>query len=133
LPPQSVGEVMNRHAVTVRPDSDLADAVDLLTSIGVKSLPVIDDHGTVVGVISRRDVVRILAKPDSQIEAETDDLFRRIGLEWSVVVRGDSSYVESADLPEFRSDRPVPWARGLRPVHVRIRPSKITGRRLADD
>ena len=86
LPPHDVGEVMNRHPVTVHPDSDLAEAIDLLTSIGVKSLPVVDDHDVVLGVISRRDVVRILARPDDVIEAETDDLFRRLGLEWTVDV-----------------------------------------------
>lgn len=86
LPPRAVGEVMNRHPVTVHPESDLAEAVDLLTSIGVKSLPVVDDHDTVVGVISRRDVVRVLARTDEHLEAQTDDLFRRLGLDWTVEV-----------------------------------------------
>jgi CBS-domain-containing membrane protein len=86
LPPHDVGEVMTRHPVTVHPESDLAEAIDLLTSIGIKSLPVVDDHDVVVGVISRRDVVRILARPDNLIQAETDDLFRRLGLEWTVHV-----------------------------------------------
>lgn len=93
LPPRAVGEVMNRHPVTVHPESDLAEAIDLLTSVGIKSLPVVDDHDTVVGVISRRDVVHVLARPDQLIEAETDDLFRRLGLEWSVIVENGVAQV----------------------------------------
>ena len=64
-------------------------------------------------------------------EVDRVDDFHQTG--WSVLIRGESSYVESPDLPEHRSDRPVPWAHGLRPVYVRIRPSRITGRRLIDE
>lgn len=86
LPPHTVGEVMNAHAVTVSPDSDLLDATDLMTTTTVKSLPVVDDDGRVVGVVSRRDVVHVLARPDDQLTAEADDLFRRLGLDWLVEV-----------------------------------------------
>src|SRR5690606_27517814 len=58
--PTTVAEVMSPHAVKVRPDTDLADAIDLMTSTAVKSLPVVDDHDRVVGVVSRRDVVHVL-------------------------------------------------------------------------
>jgi nitroimidazol reductase NimA-like FMN-containing flavoprotein (pyridoxamine 5'-phosphate oxidase superfamily) len=64
-------------------------------------------------------------------EVDRLDDFHQTG--WSVLIRGLASYVESADLPPQRAQRPVPWARGLRPVHVRIRPRRITGRRLVDD
>ena len=87
MPAQSVVEVMNRHPVTVTVDTDLAEATDLMTSTAIKSLPVLDEHERVVGVVSRRDVVRLLARPDAVLEGEVDDLFRRMGKDWLVDVR----------------------------------------------
>ena len=37
------------------------------------------------------------------------------------------------DLAAERSGLPLPWARGTRPVYVRIQPWQMTGRRLVDD
>ena len=87
LPPASVGEVMNRHPMTVSEDTELAEAADLMTSSGVKSLPVLDGHGRVVGVVSRRDIIHLLARPDGEIEAELDDVFRRLDRDWLVEVK----------------------------------------------
>ena len=88
LPPETVGEVMNPHPMTVSESTDLAEAADLLTSTGVKSLPVLDEHGRVVGMVSRRDIIHLLARPDSEIEAELDDAFSRLGRDWLVDVSG---------------------------------------------
>ena len=63
LPPGSVGEVMNLHPMTVNEDTDLAEAADLMTTTGVKSLPVLNHRRHVVGVVSRRDVIHLLARP----------------------------------------------------------------------
>lgn len=70
---------------------------------------------------------------DANVSFQVDRLddFHQTG--WSVVVRGTSSYVETEDLPAQHSAHPLPWARGFRPVHVRIRPTLISGRRLVDD
>jgi hypothetical protein len=70
---------------------------------------------------------------DATVSFQVDRLddFHQTG--WSVLVRGTSSYVENEDLPALRSTLPLPWARGYRPVYVRIRPTQITGRRLVDD
>lgn len=88
LPAETVGEVMNPHPMTVEESTDLAEAADLLTSTGVKSLPVLDEHGRVVGVVSRRDIIHLLARPDAEIEAEVDDAFRQLGRDWLVDVSG---------------------------------------------
>ena len=86
LPPRTVGEVMTTLVLTVDETSDLAEAGDLMTSTGVKSLPVLDDAGRVVGVVSRRDLIRVLARADDAIEAELDELFRSIERDWTVEV-----------------------------------------------
>ena len=54
---QYVDEVMTTRVLTVGPDSDLAEAVDLMTTTGVKSVPVVAADGRVLGVVSRSDVV----------------------------------------------------------------------------
>jgi hypothetical protein len=72
-----------------------------------------------------------LSKAAVSFEVDRLDDFHQTG--WSILVRGQASYVESEDLPIFHSERPVPWAQGPRPVYVRIRPSRITGRRLVDE
>ena len=93
LPPHIVSEVMNAHPITVSPDGDLQDAIELMTTTAIKSLPVVDHNGRVVGVVSRRDVVHVLARPDHLLAAEADDLFRRLGLDWLVDVRDGVAFV----------------------------------------
>lgn len=83
----TVEQVMSTHPVTVHPDADLVQAVDLLTSTTVKSLPVVDRAGRLAGVLSRSDVIRLLARADHDIEREVDELLRSTGLEdWLVEV-----------------------------------------------
>lgn len=82
LPPHVVVEVMNHQTVTVTPDTDLAEAANLMTGTAVKSLPVIDEHHRVVGVISRRDIVHVLARSDDVVEQEVGALFHSLGVDW---------------------------------------------------
>jgi CBS domain-containing protein len=70
----------------VSPDDDLAAAAVLMTDTAVKSLPVVNHERRVVGVVSRRDIVRVLARSDQVISAELDELFRQLGTDWLVDV-----------------------------------------------
>ena len=79
--PRVVGEVMNAHPITVRSDDDVADAVELMTATTVKSVPVVDRDGGVVGVLSRSDVVRVLARSDDDLAGEVDALLMSVGLD----------------------------------------------------
>ena len=101
--PRTVGEVMNRHPVAVHGEVDLAEAVDLMTSTAVKSLPVLDDRRRVVGMVSRRDVVHLLARDDDQVERELDNLYREAGLDWLVRVENGVATVEGPQDPKSRS------------------------------
>ena len=51
-------DIMVRDVVTVKPDDDVATAVRLLAEHDVSALPVVDDSGVVVGIISEADLVR---------------------------------------------------------------------------
>ena len=84
-PPNHVEEVMSTHPMTVSTDADLRDAVELMTSTAVKSIPVVD-RGRVVGVVSRSDVVHLLARSDEGIRDEVEDLLRSAGLDCELEV-----------------------------------------------
>lgn len=84
-PARTVDDVMSTLSYTVTPDGDMCDAVELMTSTAVKSLPVIED-GKVIGVVSRSDVVRLLARSDEQIQAEIDELLRSAEMQYQVDV-----------------------------------------------
>lgn len=78
--PRYVGDVMSTHAVTVHEETDVAVAVELATSTSVKTLPVVDSHARLVGILSRRDVVHVLARSDDLLEQEIDALLLSAGM-----------------------------------------------------
>ncbi len=63
--PACVGDVMTAHPVSVPPHVDLPVAASLLTTAGAGCLPVVEDR-RVVGVLSRHDLVAVLAHPAEQ-------------------------------------------------------------------
>ncbi len=99
--PRSVEEVMSTLSLTVSPDSDLSDAVELMTSTAAKSLPVVE-RGRVVGVVSRSDIVHLLARNDEKICAEIDELLRSAGLEYQVDVEDGHCVLEGPSEPHHR-------------------------------
>ncbi len=57
----SARDVMSRYVISVRDDADLRDVADILDSHRIKRVPVLHD-GRLVGIISRRDLVRALTQ-----------------------------------------------------------------------
>lgn len=53
-------ELMHTHVVTVQPEDTLRDAVDKMDLYQVSGLPVVDDDGRLVGVITEHDIIREL-------------------------------------------------------------------------
>ena len=51
-----VREVLSRDVVTVRADTKLSDAVELMSIHQVRRLPVVDDENRLVGVITQADI-----------------------------------------------------------------------------
>jgi CBS domain-containing protein len=50
-------DVMVRDVVTVRPDTDVADATKLLAEHDVSALPVLDKDGNLIGMLSEADLI----------------------------------------------------------------------------
>lgn len=56
-----VKDVMTPHPTVVRPYASVADAMRLLIQGRRRHLPVVDDHGKVVGLVSIRDILAYVA------------------------------------------------------------------------
>ena len=50
-------DVMVRNVMTVRPDTGVTDAIKLLAEHDVSALPVVDDAGNLVGMLSEADLI----------------------------------------------------------------------------
>ena len=53
-----VSEVMNRNVITVRPNTTLIDAVRIMLANRVSGLPVLDENGALVGLVTEGDLLR---------------------------------------------------------------------------
>jgi CBS domain-containing protein len=56
----SAGEMMTKKVIAVSPEDTLEQAATLMTQNEVSRLPVIDAAGKLVGIVSRRDIMRRL-------------------------------------------------------------------------
>jgi CBS domain-containing protein len=59
-----VGDVMHRGIVTATPGMKLASAAKLMASKRIGGLPVVDDSGALVGIITEADILRAFAELD---------------------------------------------------------------------
>ncbi|MEX1207169.1 MAG: CBS domain-containing protein [Acidimicrobiia bacterium] len=76
---ETVGEVMSSPVVTITGDATLSEAARVMSHRKVKRLPVVDEDGALIGIISRADVVNAFTKPDEVIEDEIrEDIVRRL-------------------------------------------------------
>jgi len=58
-----VDEIMSRDPVTVTGETPLEDVARLMAERHVHTLPVLDEEGSLIGIIGKRDVIRAMAGP----------------------------------------------------------------------
>lgn len=51
-------QMMSRRVITIGVDADLVDAIDTMLKYGVSGLPVVDQAGKLVGILSKSDFLR---------------------------------------------------------------------------
>jgi len=66
----TAASIMTRTPITVTPDEPVTSAARLMYSCKVKSLPVVTEHGYLIGIISRADVLSVYCRPAAEIERE---------------------------------------------------------------
>jgi CBS-domain-containing membrane protein len=78
--PRLVSDVMTRRVVTILTDSEVSQAARLMIEAEVKRLPVMDGD-QLVGIVSRRDLVKVIARRDEDVQAELARRLSDVGLE----------------------------------------------------
>jgi CBS domain-containing protein len=71
--PATAEEAMTRDVITLSEDADVAEAARLMLERHVKRIPVLSE-GKVVGIVSRREILKVLARTDIEIRLELRDL-----------------------------------------------------------
>lgn len=74
----TAGDLMTAPAVTIGPTDTVVHAAQVLDRHGIKRLPVVDAHGDLVGIVSRRDLLSVFLRPDADIRDEIQrEVFER--------------------------------------------------------
>ncbi|WP_406424485.1 CBS domain-containing protein [Streptomyces sp. NBC_01589] len=63
-------DLMTSPAVTVKPDAPLPQAARLMADRHVKRLPVVDAGGSLKGIVSRADLLKVFLRSDDELAAE---------------------------------------------------------------
>jgi len=106
-----VSEVMTKDVVTVSTRTPLKDVARLLIARGISGLPVVDEDGSVLGVVSEAD---ILAKERSRANERSllDHLLEADGIDNKHDAR-DAADAMTSPAVLIRPDRPVAEAAAL--------------------
>lgn len=100
----NVSDIMTAKPVTIKQDSTLREALEMMESVGCHHLPVIGYEGHLVGVVSDRDCRTALNSPYIMRERWQDDelvnklMIRAIMTPAPIVIEPDASAEEAARL-----------------------------------
>ena len=64
----TAADLMTEPPVTIGADEPVTRAARLMFDQRVKRLPVISDDGTLIGIVSRSDVLSVYSRPDAEIQ-----------------------------------------------------------------
>src|SRR5512134_193926 len=76
--PKTVADVMTRRLVTVREDDVIANIDDAMHRLRVRHMPVIDEKGTLVGLLSHPDLLHAAASFLSDREADRNAIINTV-------------------------------------------------------
>ena len=65
-------DLMTKPVVTIGPDEPVTHAARLMYNQRVKRLPVVSDDGTLIGIVTRSDVLSVYGRPDADIQREVN-------------------------------------------------------------
>jgi len=100
-------QLMTSPAITIHPDAALAMAAGLMSAHHLRRLPVVDPDGRLLGIVSRRDLLSVFLRPDTEIAHQVREILTEVlpggptGVE--VAVRG--GVVTLAGEPELAVDK----------------------------
>jgi CBS domain-containing protein len=94
MPHRRISELMNPNVVSARPGMTVAEVGNLLATHGFSGVPVVDESGKILGVVSQSDLVRETERPTTL--GESGRFFTDV-----------DEYRDLANLPRDWSDVPV--------------------------
>jgi CBS domain-containing protein len=106
-PSPLVDGIMTARVRTVQATDDVADIARLFVDDRLRSVPVLE-HGRLVGIVSRRDVLRALVRPDTEIRTDVlrlvEDYTGDVGA-WDVsVADGTATIRRTRGLPQVSAE-----------------------------
>jgi CBS-domain-containing membrane protein len=90
----TVREVMSSRPVTITPDTPLGEAGRVMHRKHVGRLPVVDDDGRLIGIVTRSDLLATFLRDDAQVRADVRRALEELGPE--VVSAVDVSVTDCA-------------------------------------
>jgi CBS domain-containing protein len=118
---RTVGEVMTSPSVAMDSGAEASVIARVLVDDRIRCLPIVDGS-RVIGVVTRRDLVRALARTDTTVAADVQrvlDIYGD-GRKWTVVVR-DGEAVVGADNPDEETKNVLTALAGSIPGVLRVR------------
>ncbi|MDX3803695.1 CBS domain-containing protein [Streptomyces sp. AK04-3B] len=80
-------QLMSTPAVTVHPEQRIAEAARVMERHGVERLPVVDEEDRLIGIATRRDLLRVFLLTDDEIRREVgEEVTRALGMSADGVV-----------------------------------------------
>lgn len=67
----TAADLMKREIVAVTPDTEVPELLRILAGEQISGVPVVEDGGVVVGVVSATDVIRLAARVQEEAEGDT--------------------------------------------------------------
>jgi CBS domain-containing protein len=62
-----IRELMSTNLISIKPDNTISDAIGLMHGNNIRRLPVIDNDGKMVGIITDKDILKAAARKKSSI------------------------------------------------------------------
>lgn len=97
-------DLMSAPAITVEPETPIVAAARRIEAARVKRLPVVDADGRLVGIVSRRDLLRMHTRPDQEIRDDIVENVLRRAL-WIDPVRVEVGVADGTVTMSGRLDR----------------------------
>ena len=57
-----IGEIMTKKVYTIKEEDDISDAAQFMDTHSVNRLPVVDDEGKLIGIITRGDLISAMVR-----------------------------------------------------------------------
>lgn len=77
----TIADVMTRNVVSISPEESVWEAASVIDRHGFRRLPVVDGDGYVVGILTRSDLVRAMARSDVDLVSSVQEELEVLGSE----------------------------------------------------